>query len=62
MNKTLTIELAELRKELVSAMTHYIYKTLTPDEHVSGCAYIDTPENHCDCALGELITIVRGGL
>lgn len=60
MKKTLNIELAEQRKALASGMTHYIYKTLTPDQHVSGCAYIDTPENHCDCALNELIAVVRG--
>jgi hypothetical protein len=61
MQKTLTIEIADQRKELAEAMTYYIYKELTPDEHVSGCEYIDTPENRCTCALSELIELVRGG-
>jgi hypothetical protein len=61
MDKTLTIHLADQRKDLASAMTYMIYKGELTSEHVGSCAYNDTPENHCNCALNDLIELVRGG-
>lgn len=59
MNKTLSIELCDQRKELASMMTRAIYGELK-GEHPSWCAVSDGPENECDCALSQLVEMVRG--
>ena len=57
MNKSLSIELSDQRKELASMMSRAIYGELK-DGHPGWCAFSGSPENKCDCALSQLVEMV----
>jgi len=58
MNKTLSIELSDQRKELASMMSRAIYGELK-GEHPGWCAFSGSPENKCDCALSQIVDMVQ---
>jgi len=57
MNKTLSIELSDQCNELAATMSNALYAEFK-DAHPGWCAFSDSPENKCDCALSQLVEMV----
>lgn len=59
MNKTLSIELSDQRKELADAFYREMYTGELMDEHEMSCEFRESPENLCSCLLGFAYDFVK---
>ena len=60
-NKTLSIELSDQRKELADAFYREMYdnKSELALEHENSCAWVHNPEEHCDCTLMDCFNWIK---